>query len=172
MDTGLYVGFSSRGGLLPRLIRIFTGGAVNHAFLCWEDSTLGWVVLGANTNGVTLDTWSNFTATRKVPAIFKPVNGTLRTGLRALKESINAKYSTAGLVGMSVVEIARHLFNQRVANPLDVRGELFCSQFATMVIRASGYEFLPEWAADTIDPQEMMHELARRADFIQGVVPS
>lgn len=175
MDPNLYVGFSEGQGWLPKLIRVFAGGAVNHAFLAWQDLHLGWVVLGANVNGVTLDTWSNFVKTRRVPAIFRAANPaqSLWLGLGALRNDINARYDTRALVGMGLVEIARRVFDSKIANPFDDnRTEVFCSEFATMVIRGSGFKFLPDYAPDTIDPQQMMHELARRSDFVQGPLPS
>lgn len=176
MDNDLYVGFSEGSGWLPKLIRIFTGGRVNHAFLCWDDMHLGWVVLGANANGVTLDTWGNFTKSRMVAAIFKPANPafSLWHGLMALKNDINAKYDAVGLVGMGAVEIARRFFNRNVSNLLDreAKGKVFCSMFTTMVIRKAGIRLLPDQNADTVDPQELMHELVRRSDFVQGSLPT
>ena len=158
--------------MLPRLIRLMTGGEVNHAFLLWTDEHLGWVVLGANKNGVTLDTWKNFTKIRTVPAIFKPATGSLWLGLEKLRDDINAQYNTAALVGMSVVEIASHVFHKNISNPLDVDyHDVFCSEFATMVIRVSGFGVLPALAPDAVDPQTLMHELVRRTDFTQGIVP-
>lgn len=159
--------------MLPRLILYFTKGTVNHAFLTWQDEHLGWVVLGANGNGVTLDTWGNFTKTRTVPAVFRPVAGDLWKGLELLRDDINTRYDIPALVGMSVVEIASHVFKQNINNPLDVDyHDVFCSEFATMVVRASGFDFLSSQPADTIDPQLMMETLSKRTDFVRGAVPA
>jgi hypothetical protein len=173
VDTSLYVGFSRGSGLLPRLILYFTKGSVNHAFLTWRDEHLGWVVLGANGNGVTLDTWANFTKTRTVPAVYKPATGSLWFGLETLRNDINAKYNIPALVGMSVVEIASHVFKQNIDNPLDVDyHDMFCSEFAVMVIRASGFTLFQRQPADTVDPQSLMTELSSRKDFMAGTVPA
>lgn len=153
---------------MSKTIQLFTGRGVNHAFLAWQDPHLGWVVLGANANGITLDTWSNFSAKRYVPALFRPKDGlpTLWTGLEKLRNDLNAKYNYGGLLGMSVVEIAHH-FHHDMRNPWSRDWELFCSQFATEVIRGSGYQLLAKQYANTIDPHEAMHVLASAPMFFQ-----
>jgi hypothetical protein len=175
VDPTLYAGFSAGKGLLPWLIRKATGGSVNHAFLLWEDPQVGWVTLGANEDGVSRMLWGEFTLTRTVPAIFMPTDPakSLWAGLEALKAEIGAKYNIPALVGMSIVEVAAHLFHERVDNPLDFnKREVFCSEFQAQVIRASGFRYFPNQPADTIDPEEGLAELSNRIDFMKGVVPS
>lgn len=166
MNSNLYVGFSSSAGLLGRVIRYLTGGSVNHAFLLWEDAHLGWVVLGANENGITLDTLTNFRATRTIEATVRPIVGTLWNGLTALRNDLNEKYNLSGLVGMSVVEIARAFGREPHANPLSNRSELFCSQFAVEVIRAAGITLLPQTPSSVVDPQMLMSTLAADRRFM------
>ena len=178
-DPSLYVGFSSSRGFLPGLIRLFSGtyasGGVNHMFLAWEDKHLGWVTLGANSNGVTLVPWAKFTEKRKVVALFKPANPacSLWTGLKKLEIDINAGYSYLAITGIGLMGIAGVLFREKArSNPLDLdKAELFCSEFASQVIRKAGFNFLPQFAADMIKPQDALHELARRQDFVQGALP-
>ncbi len=172
-DNELYAGFSSSSGPLQSLIRVFTNGVTNHSFLTWQDAHLGWLVIGANQNGVTVDTWTNFTKSRKIQAIFKPVRGSLWDGLEKLKDELNEKYDIGALVGMSIVEIADRWFHTSVRNPLDFDSrEVFCSEFQTQVIRAAGFEFLPNQWANTVSPQDAYNELSKRVDFVKGTLPS
>ena len=174
MNHTLYAGFSAGNSILDRTIRWFTKGKVNHAFLLWQDED-GWKTLGANSDGVTEIPWTEFLKSRTVPAIFSPTDQSksLWTGLTAMQAEIGAKYNVAALVGMSVVEIADHLFHERVDNPLDFnKQEVFCSEFQAQVIRKSGFVYLPNLPADTIDPATAMTELSSRFDFTKGVVPS
>ena len=167
-NPNLFVGFSQGTGFIAWAIQLFTGRGVNHAFLCWQDEHLGWVVLGANENGVTLDTWEQFTRTRTVPALFRPKDGmpTLWAGLVSLRNKLNEKYSLSGLVGMGVVELAR-AYGHEIPNPFAKDGHTFCSQFCADVVRRAGYPVLGNLVSTSIDPHEMMHAIATDPYFIQ-----
>jgi len=143
-------------------------------FLCWQDARFGWVTLGANSNGITLIPWKQFTVKRKVIALFKPRNPDfdLWLGLKQLQYDINAKYNYPAIIGVGVVRVAEFLLHKKYPNLLDTnQHELFCSEFATLVIRKSGMLFLSATPADEIKPQDALHELARRVDFVQGLIP-
>lgn len=168
-DPNLYVGVSAAPDLIGEVIREFEDSPANHAFLAYEDTHTGWRALGANLNGVTEDSWDNFVRSRKVLGLWRPRNPpALWVGLTKLKDDLNEKYSIAGLVGMSVVEVAARLFHYHVRNLLGdlFRHELFCSQFAAEIIRASGYVFAGEQPADTIDPGEILSMLPRDGRFV------
>lgn len=169
LNPNLYVGFSCSDGLLARAILWFTGGNVNHAFLAWEDAHLGWVVLGANENGVTLDTLDNFKKGRSIVHTYRPINGTLWSGLEKLRADLNVRYNIGGLAGMSIVELARR-FHQSIPNPGNNRKELFCSEFAIEVIRAAHYSILTNYIASTVDPALLDSTLAHDIDFIQETI--
>jgi hypothetical protein len=178
-NNSLFVGFSSSTGVLPWLIRLFSGtlasGGVNHMFLCWQDARFGWVTLGANANGITLIPWEQFTTKRKVIAMFRPKDSNLDLwkGLEQLRYEINEKYNYPAIVGVGMVRIAEFLLHKKFPNVLDKnKHELFCSEFATMVIRKAGFEFLDAVPQDEIKPQDALHELARRVDFVQGLIPN
>lgn len=171
-NPNLYVGFSQGEGFVPEAIQVFTGKGVNHAFLCWEDAHLGWEALGANSNGVTPDVWSNFVKSRYVPAIFRPRDGlpTLWEGLEKLKAKLNEEYDFRGLLSMSIVELARH-YGKEIPNPGATPGKTFCSQFTMDIIRAAGFVLLADRLSSTIDPHEEMHAIASDPDFVQEAPP-
>ena len=171
-DPNLYVGFSQGEGWESVLIQLFTARGVNHAFLMWEDAHLGWLVLGANQNGVTTDSWDNFKKTRRVPALFKPATGvSFWYGLAKLRDKLNEKYDLKGLLGMSVVEVAR-AHSRYIGNPLANAHATFCSQFCVDVMRAAGYEVLGTQPSNTIDPHELMHWMSQCPEFVQRSVPA
>jgi hypothetical protein len=166
-DPYLYVGFSRGRGMVGRAIRLFTGGTVNHAFLAWKDEHLGWICLGANGNGITPDTFENLNQTTEILVFVRPTNErkSLWAGLADLRDELNRKYNFSGIAGMAVVEIARH-FGKHIDNPFSHNGEYFCSQFATEVVRRSGYDLKNSDPSNTIDPQEMCKALQDDISFI------
>ena len=163
--TPLYVGFSQGRGLVPNLIQLFTGRGVNHAFFAWEDPHIGWLALGANANGVTVDAWHTFTQNRYVPALFSErYEQHLWDGLAKLRDKLNEKYAFLALAGMSIVEIAR-VHQKFIANPLPQWHATFCSQFVVDVMRAALYEVLGNQPSNTIDPRQLMHWMAGQPDL-------
>jgi len=179
-DPHLYVSYSAGRDWLSRCIQIATGRRVNHSFFIWQDEHLGWVTLGANANGVTLETWQNFAKTREVIAMFRPRDGmpSLWIGLDALKNEIDERYDYLGLGGMMWVEIQRAR-GKNVDNPGSKISEwfdpkhkkTFCSQLQAAVIRRTGYQLLGGRLARTIDPGEEMHFIAGDGDFAQFPPP-
>ncbi len=148
------------------LIMLFTDGPVSHAFLLWRDPHMGCVCLGANPNGVTLDVLEDFERDRVIVKVARPVKGSLWPGLEALRNDLNERYNIGGVIGMSVVEIARRVFHDRVtANPLSRTGELFCSQFVLEVIIAAKLPISEELNPSTTDPSQLMRALEADDSF-------
>jgi hypothetical protein len=183
VDTNLYAGFSASKGVLPALIRLFSGtlathNAVNHMFLCWQDEHLGWMTLGANSNGVTPMTWKVFTSTRFVAALFRPSDPkhSLWAGLTSMENAINAAYNYPAIVGIGLLGIANFVLCNRLKSEPNIldrnKREFFCDEFGIEVIRASGLKVLGGEAADKPTPQDVMHYMVRSTDFVQGMVPS
>ena len=157
----IYACFSQSRGL-GDLIRRFTGGDVNHAFLKWLDPTFGtWLTLGANANGLTIETLSKFPD--KIMHVYEFPSPGLVKGLRAKANLLNSPYDYAGLIGMSLVEINDHLLERMVANPTLDYHKLFCSEYVTEVIRASGINILPKWLPGSVDPAALCQACAELA---------
>jgi hypothetical protein len=174
----LYVCFSRATGsrfwaVFGWLITVFTGGTVNHAFTLYYDTHLGWMTLGANSNGVTYQPLGTFLKSHKIVAIFAPKKGTLWPGLNKIKEDIDKRYNYTGLLGETIVSVAHRLFHEySVHNALSDPNRLFCSQFEADLIRANGYAFLAQYPDDAIDPSLEMSALENHEDFWSVPVPS
>lgn len=141
-ESPLYLGFSrSTGGFFSRalgwLIRRFTGGAVNHAFLAWRDENLGWLTLGANVNGVTLMTMEKFLADRQIVALYLPRAGSLWKGLAECKRMIDEGYDFTGIPGIGTSLLVYRWTGILLPNWLSRRNRIFCSAFTAEVLRRS-----------------------------------
>lgn len=153
------VAFSASQGL-GTLIRTFTGGDVNHAFLIFYDPVFDTeLMLGANANGLTIEPLDAFTD--PIVHVFEPIdpNKGLEMGLRLWVHLLNKPYDFAGLVGMAAVEIARKIANCQISNPLQAEQKLFCSEFVRKVLTSSRYEVLPEIEAGDCDPAQLCEAL-------------
>lgn len=139
-DKTLYLGFSrSAGGLESKivgdLIRDFTGGEVNHAFLAWYSENMrGWLTRGANAGGITDLPLDKFVASRVIVDLWAPIEGDLWVGMRALHDLIGKPYDYLGLLGMAGVEIERHLGIADPTNWLADPHRRFCSQYAAQIV--------------------------------------
>lgn len=160
------VGFS-HSPVLGAVIQAFTGGDVNHALIIYRDPVFDIdMTLGANPNGLTKEPLRDFVG--NIVHVYYPNSGPgLLGGLRMYVDLLNAPYDYKGLFGMSMVEVAHQLGVMRFKNPgLDAH-KLFCSEYCTMVCRASGYNELPDVPAGSVDPAELSRALAADSRFTE-----
>jgi hypothetical protein len=177
-DGRLLLGFSRGTSFGERLksvtIQWFTGGTVSHAFLLYKDNHLGWLTIGANSNGVTYQPLELFKRARQIVKLFEPVTGefSLWTGLTQMRDFIDAGFNLTGLIGMSIVEIATHWLRQTAPrNWLSDPHRVFCSQMCVAVLRHSGIDILPGRDFDTIDPATLMAAMLDDPHFRETQVP-
>ena len=155
----IQVAFSASGGI-GALIRDFTGGEVNHAFLIFYDPVFdAKLTLGANANGLTIEPLDAFP--NKIVHVFEPVDLSkgLELGLRLWIHLLNQPYDFAGLVGMAIVEAARKLGDHQARNPLLSEHRLFCSEYVKKVLISSGYDILPHVSPGDCDPAQLCEAL-------------
>jgi hypothetical protein len=174
----LLLGFSRGVSFGERLksatIRWFTGGTVSHAFLLYNDSHLGWLTIGANSNGVTYQPLEQFKRARLIVKLFEPVEETMSlwTGLARMRDFIDAGFNLSGLIGMSMVEIATHWLHQTAPrNWLSDPHRVFCSQMCVTILRHSGFDLLPGRDPDTIDPSTLMAAVIADPHFREAPIP-
>lgn len=168
-ERPIKIAFSASRGL-GTLIRIFTGGDVNHAFLIFYDPIFdAELTLGANANGLTIEHLNNFTD--PIIHVFETVdqNKGLELGLRLWAHLLNKPYDFAGLVGMAAVEIARRAADLKINNPLQAEQRLFCSEFVRKVLTSSRYEVLPDLEAGECDPAQLCQALMDRPEQFREV---
>jgi hypothetical protein len=137
----LYVAFSiSTKGIdkyIGKIIRLFTGGNVNHAFLLYKDPEWGtWQTVGANSNGITQVPLATFIRKRQIIYIFEP-QFDLWQGAHDLAGDVGKSYNYRGLFGMAYVEIAERLGNKHAANFLSNDDDMFCSEWMSQMIDES-----------------------------------
>ena len=170
-----FVGFSASGGI-GRIIRLFTGGSVNHAFIIYYDMEYAtWMTVGANANGVTMLPIAQFVPGRTIVALYEPKGFSLWDGLRTHVSDLGKHYDYAGLFGMAFVEIERRLHSRGLCNILDHRDDLFCSEWAAEVIDSAlacaGQTMLADFPLagtrpDVIDPQWLCDTLKGSELFV------
>lgn len=148
----ILVGFSGGTSWIGRLIRWFTGGDVNHAFLAYfDEDTNGWVVLGADTGGWIQTPFEDLRRNKVVRLYAPPPGVHLSVGLAAMHGRLGAGYDFGGLLGMTWVLAVRRLLKKRVRNPFAAKKNLFCSEAVDMVLDRSGVDIgIPD--ESTIDP--------------------
>jgi hypothetical protein len=157
----IYSGFSiTTGSWLSAAIRWFTDSPdTSHAFLVYWSTEYGcWMTVGANSNGVTeLPVWK-FESKRRITHLFRPVGFSLLDGLRKHVGDLNKSYAWSALLDMAWISIERRLRLHPQRNVLELRGELFCSQWIAEIIKDSLGTFqwmrwpLVNTSASIIDP--------------------
>jgi hypothetical protein len=162
-EWNIRIGFSASSGI-GDLIRLVTGGDVNHAFILYFDPIFQTnLTLGAQSNGLTSEPLFEFPD--QIIHLFEPLNSGFEEGLRVNTKWLDQPYDYAGLLGMSLVEAARAIGHWQILNPFLDKQKLFCSEYAAMVIRASGYNILPDYQAGTVDPYQLCQAMIARPDW-------
>jgi hypothetical protein len=139
----VFVGFSQSIGKLPmvllgKAIRVFTGGDVNHAWVVyWDKNWSAWLIVGANSNGLTFDSLPNFLKSHKVIYLFSAENFRLWEGLSAHVNDLNTGYDYRGLINMSWVEVGKKITGHPWGNLLANDHRLFCSEWCSEFIKTA-----------------------------------
>lgn len=134
----MYVGFSTSGSLVSRLIRWLTRSDVSHAFLLIDDALFGQpMVMEAIDSGVSLVTLKTFRKTNQIVTVLQPPV-TLESSVRRAADWLGEHYAFEGLFGMLVVQagwwLRRHWYN-----PIHQSKALFCSELVTFVAQDAGW---------------------------------
>lgn len=176
LDPNLYVGFSHSSGILSRLIWWIGGrqgkyiDLATHAFFYYTDEHYGPVCLGAEGNGVIVQSLANFIKEHTILALYRPKGNLPLLWADDLASKLDEHYNLGGLVGMSFVEIMRRLHHS-VRNPTSNRKEVFCSELTIAVIREH-YDLLAGRDANTIPPQEERFALYTHPSFNNCPIPA
>ena len=173
LDSTL-IGFSSTHDLLGRLIRWFTGGTVNHAFLLYQSADFNeWMTLGANQNGLEPLPLTEFLKTRTLEYLFAPVGWDLREAMVKHAGDIGRGYDVSGLVGEAWVETWKKITGRYGKNFLDDHKELFCSEWVAEVcatgITSMAFMLDLRLDADQIDPETLKEACLARPRLFRPV---
>lgn len=160
-----YVAFSKSSGgftsrLFGRLIRWFTSGKVNHAFLLFWSRDFGcWMTLGANAGGLEPLTLVEFLKTRHLMNLYTAVGWDLYAAMVKHAGDLGRAYNVAGLVGEAWVETVKKITGKYGPNVLDDKKELFCSEWVAEVcatgIADAGRSFDLRVMFNQVDPETL-----------------
>jgi hypothetical protein len=179
MRKEIFIAFSAGEGNwfdrnLGRLIRFFTGGDSNHAFIIyWDEIWSNWLVVGANSNGLTVDSLEVFKKSHIITHIFRAIAFDLGEGLHKHVDDLNTRYNYTGLLGMSFVKIHEKVSKKVGKNPTDAENRLFCSEWVNQIIKSSMNEIqLSTWPGDpddVIDPDTLCAECLIYSTYFEEI---
>lgn len=150
-DEDTRIGFSTAkglGGLLSRLIMLFTGDRYSHVWLLYYDHAFGEdMVMEAHT------TWRliplrDFERKNNVIAVYRP-RTSVDDGLRYGGRLLGTRYDTEGLIGNVVVVVGGWL-KRRWRNPFRSSRQVFCSEGVLRVLQAARFP-----GAAALDPHQV-----------------
>lgn len=150
------VGFSTAkgvGGVLSRLVMLFTGDRYSHVWLLYYDHAFGCdMVMEAST------TWRliplrDFAKHNNIVAIYRP-SQSIDEGLREGGRLLGSRYDVEGLLGNVVVVVGEWL-RRRWRNPFRSSRQVFCSEGVLRVLQASGYPGAHRLDVDEVRPGQI-----------------
>jgi hypothetical protein len=158
----VYVGFSTTGGPLSRLIRWSTGNAASHCFIRYRCGTFcDDMVLEATGAGFRVCSWRRFDRGNKLVAMYrlKLDSECLRTGFGKLAHRLGDAYDTLSLVGY----LLRSWFSLRRV-PFNSRRKLVCSEAVALYLQHCGVDVGDR---NVVTPRDLMKLAERRPDVFE-----
>jgi hypothetical protein len=145
------------------LIRWYTNSDISHALIAWWNSEFDTVMtLGAQSNGLTVETLDTFLAAGNVIKYVFTAPG-LWVGARKNRDLIDCPYDYYGLIGMGAVEAWQHWTKSWINNPLSSKRALFCSAYAQKICIDSGYSVAAYLQPNQVSPATLVDTLKTMA---------
>lgn len=175
----LWICFSRSGSLLSRAIRWVTGGKFSHAYLMWEEPTLGWVRMEAGWSGYHLTLAprpiKDFEILRlgEVSAVHRevalPLENDYLPVVRRAASWLGAPYDYTGAAGFLWTALGNAVSGRWWRNPLSSPRALFCSEAIAQVLKDQGHKALVDVDPSTVSPQRLLDLLTQDRLFLWGL---
>jgi hypothetical protein len=160
---------SAGNGVVGTLIRKLTQSEVNHAFLAYPDTEWGgWWAAQIDQRGVIL-----------VPAesvecktlVCYEYNRDISYALPKTRQLIGSKYDFLGIFGFLCKLSVWRLFHKKILNPIQNKGELFCSEMVTTFLKAADISWAQRLDPASTSPGDLYNFLENDSRFQTIPVP-
>lgn len=154
------IGFSTgRASLISWAIRKMTGSKVSHAFLLFDDVTLGdRFLMEADRGGFQTQRLKLFLKSN-VLVVEVPVDISVES-VRAADRWIGEGYDYLGLVGEAIVKIAAW-FGRKIESPLADPRSMFCSEAMVRLLQEAQYPGAAGLIGRDTSPQDLLSFLLK-----------
>jgi len=165
---GITVGFSTTNKWISRIIRWITGGKMSHAWIAYDDFTLGLrMVMQAEAWAFEVRPWQRWIKENKWVAEFRMIGGRQHVALRKRARDLGAKYDWAsGLcVGISAW-FKRWIKSGFSFRPSRTPKRLMCSEAVVRFLKDAGCHSVSDLDEELTSPAELYDVVRSSNDFM------
>lgn len=164
---GITIGFSTTNRFISRIIRWITRGKVSHAWIAYDDFTLGLrMVMQAEAWAFEVRPWQRWIQENKWVAEFRFIDGSQHAALRKRARDIGAKYDwAAGLFAGVASWFKRWLKSGFSFRPSRTPKKLMCSEAVTRFLKDAGCRCVLEMDEELTSPAELFDTVRCSTEF-------
>lgn len=149
------IGFSTRTGIVPSIIRWVTRSKVSHVWFTYNDQDFKCrMVMEAGFHGFTLVPYENFVKHNNIIKVVNPKYD-IDEGLASVSKWLGSLYDVRGLLGMAFVMLGRFL-RLKWKNPFRNTKFLFCSESIARAMLACNYPGSSGMDPEAVTPQDLL----------------
>lgn len=161
------VGFSTTNKLISRAIRWVTRAPCSHAWVAFDDQTLGMrLVMQAEWWGYEVRPWKRWQQENKLVAEYWPVGPDLGPALRKLAVELGTKYDYSSAFWTGLKGWFKRLFKASWSlRPSRTPHQLMCSEAVTRLLLDGGYDFAPGVDPEMVSPGDLLIKVSKSSEF-------
>jgi hypothetical protein len=154
---GITIGFATTNKLISRAIRWITRGKVSHAWIAYDDFTLGLrMVLQAESWGFEVRPWFRWALENKWVAEFRFTDGAQHAALRRLARSIGLRYDWLSGFWVGLSAWFKRWWKARLPFRLDrTPRRLMCSEAVVRFLKDAGCRCAADLDEEVTSPAEL-----------------
>lgn len=136
-EANILIGVAATSSWYGKLIRKLTRSRVNHAFvLYWDIAWECWQAIQVDKRGVVIVPAKRILDQKLYTEFYRTDRDTfMYSTLHYMRDVMGSQYDWLGIFGFLLKLIARRLLGMSVENPVEKKGELFCSEFVALLLK-------------------------------------
>lgn len=164
---GITIGFSTTNKLISRIIRLITRGKMSHAWIAYDDFTLGLrMVMQAESWAFEVRPWQRWVKENKWVAEYRMINGRQHAALRRRARDLGAKYDwMSGLLAGVKAWFQRWMKSGFSFRPSRTPKRLMCSEAVTRFLKDAGCQCVKELDEELTSPVELFDTVRCSSEF-------
>ena len=165
---GVTIGFSTTGKWMSAAIRWITGAKVSHAWIAYDDYTLGLrMVMQAEAWGFEVRPWKRWRRENKLVAEFRLIDLPSLRALQHIAALIGAEYDYASAIWSGLCAWFRRWSKSKFSlRPSRSPRKLMCSESVIRFLKEAGSGAVQELDEETTSPGELLDIVRKSTEFV------
>lgn len=166
-DINITVGFSTSNAIVSKLIRWITRSKVSHAWIAYDDQTLGMrMVMQAEAWGFEVRPLKRWVKENKLVAEFVPVGDDLHSSFHYIAKKLGTKYDYKSALLTGLKFWVNRWFKIIKSRSFKAPNKLMCSEAVVRFLQHGGYKTVDGLDPELTSPGELLKLISKSEEFI------